>query len=69
MMIKIVREKKCKKKMRIKIYRVQNVRAQNVRVKKVWVKMWVKNVTLKYYESKKCYFKKSESKSDRKKGS
>ena len=34
MMIKMVKEKKCKKKMRIKILRAQNVRAQNVRVKK-----------------------------------
>ena len=58
-MTKIVKEKKCKKNIRIKIFRPQNERAQNVSVTKVWVKMWVKNVTLQNYESKKCCFKKS----------
>ena len=53
-MIKVVKEKMYEK-MRIKI-----LRAQNVSAKKVWVKMWVRNMTLQNYESKKCCFQKSE---------
>ena len=48
--------------MRIKFLRAQNVRAENMRKKEGWVNMWVPSVTLKNYESKKYYFKKSERK-------
>ena len=43
-MIKIVKENKCKKKILITILRPQDERAQNVSIIKMWIKMSVNNV-------------------------